>query len=187
MSKKIILTINFEETPLFLSINPTEKSELVNRFFTKVPIVQTWTDEEIFLGKDRAFSYLDSITLTLMLKSSDEPKKALSSWCFLVIPYNKLIKHDSLTIKNQDNSIILNGEIKAKIGVKDALYPDIIALKERLQFNNVFFRVENSGDILEFNKYGDNWDLESKEKKEFNQDLNDLYLIHRPKISVSTK
>ena len=187
MAKKITVTLNFNETQLFLNPASAEKTALVDTFFSKPLIVKIWTEEEKLFGKTRETSHLDNITLNLMLKSSDNPKNTLSSWSSLVVGYDNLLQYEDVSISYLENSIIINGEIKLRLSVKDVIYPDLVQFSDRLYFDNLSFVVENSGDILEFNKYGLHWELAATEKKEYFQESNEAFVQQRPKITVSTK
>ncbi len=184
MPKNLLVTIKFSNHRFDYDTNSANNKDLLDVFFKEIPIVKKWTAEDQFLGTTRAQTHLDHLSLQLCTKNNDIVETELSRWSRYVISFDKLIEFDDLKITYDQESILISGTIKAKLGIKDIVYKDCINLKYRMNFKSISFRVKGTGDLLTFTKFGMNWESEKKITTEFSDGINDYFIEGLPDVHL---
>lgn len=184
-SKKCKGKIIFNNNRLKLKIN-----SLVNTNPIILPkngekiILESWTDNDIFYGKNKSVVYIDYITLELFSHPSYSLESPLSNGSFYAVGFQKISDFESFSCIYQENEIVLNGEISFHLGIKDVIYNDF-KNSGLVLFGEIGIRVER--DILVFDKYGADWDNRTSEREIYSKEANPSFSIDRPIVELKNK
>ena len=95
------------------------------------------------------------------------------------IDFKKLSAVTDFICQVDGNSVLLNGSLKFAVNVKDAISKDL-QQSDSLIFSNIDIRT--GPEILSFSKYGEDWELERKERDLYANSDDKSYISGRPKI-----
>jgi hypothetical protein len=144
-------------------------------------ILESWTDNDIYFGKNKSVVHIDYITLELISHPSYSFESHLSNSSFYTIGFQKISEFESFSCIYQNNEIVLNGEISFNIGIKDIVYNDF-KNSGLVLFGEIGVRVEK--DILVFDKYGLDWDKRSSDRDNYSKEANPTFSINRPIVKL---
>ena len=187
MANKLNILIDFNNIQLKPDVSTSEDTDILNTLQNETPVIRQWTENELFFGEDRKLNHLDHLTLNFATTKSDVLKQNISGWSRFPIVFQKIMDSSSLTMNFNQSILTINGQLSFQINIKDVLWEDVSNLTHRILFSSISFRLKNSGKLATFTKYGENWELEDKQKKLYIAELDDSYLLNLPTITIRKK
>jgi hypothetical protein len=187
MAKKLKITLNFDNLQLKPDVATSEDSETLDSLQNEIPVIRQWTENELFLGESGKLNHLDHLTLNLGTTKSDVLKQSISGWARFPIGFQKILDSSGLQMVFNKTLLTINGQITISLNVKESIWPDVTNFQHRLLFSSLNFRLKHSGKIATFTKYGENWELESNQKKLYIAELDDSYVQNLPTITIKKK
>jgi hypothetical protein len=158
------------------NINPT----ILSKNMGKVTL-ESWSDNDIFFGKNKSIVHIDYMTLELISHPSYSFESPLSNGSFYTLGFQKISDLGSFSCHFKENEILLNGEISFNLGVKDVVYNDF-KKSGLVLFGEIGVRLDS--DILVFDKYGVDWEKKSSDKELYSKEANPTFSSDRPKVEL---
>ena len=175
--------IQFSGERFILDVSSREKLVLNPELLSNEDIrLVKFNKEELFLGEDRNINHIDHFEMTLASVPNYKFESSLSRGARFPISYNNANINGQFLCPYIDGELQLEGEIEFTLNIKDALSKDF-KNSGLILFSGVSVRV-GKGELLNFTKYGENWEQERTEQKLF-WDEGKLHFIQgRPKVSL---
>lgn len=172
--------IEFNNNRYFLDVNSSEKIKEKRAVLQDgiVPIIQ-FTENDEFMGKRSEVIHIDSVTLNLASRYGYNFQNNLSKGARIHMDFKKLTAVTDFRCQIDGNSVLLNGSLKFVVNVKDVISKDL-QQSDSLIFSNIDIRT--GPEILSFSKYGEDWELERKERNLYADSDDKSYISGRPKI-----
>jgi hypothetical protein len=173
-------TVHLNGEVFSLDVASSEKLEANSHLQPKGEVkVIKFSDEEVFLGKTSEVVHIDLITLHMYAKIGCEFNNPISQGAYFTIGFKHLQPEENFSCFAVDNQIKLTGTFSFECNVKDVLAAD---LKNNALVILSSICIRSGSDLLNYTKYGDNWELEKQEKISYINGENDNFIQKRGKI-----
>lgn len=170
-------TLVFKETKFSLDVSSSEKIE-ANPSLNPDGDVNAikFTPAEEFIGEKSKVIHIDHLTLHMYSKFGHDLASPLSQGAYFTIASNKLNAQHDFKCSVIKNSIVLAGKLSFECTVKDVLTQDF-KNNTIVLFSSIALR--SGSDLLNYTKYGENWELEREEKNKFLKEGDDSFILNR--------
>jgi hypothetical protein len=175
--------IQFSGERFMLDVSSREKLDLNPEFLSNEDIrLVKFNKEELFLGEHLNVNHIDHFVMNLASTPNYNFECSLSQGAKFTISYNNLNINGQFLCSYIKGELQLEGEIEFTLNIKDALSKDF-KNSGLILFSSVGVRL-GGGELLIFNKYGDDWEQERIEKKLFWDEGKLDFIQGRPKVSL---
>lgn len=173
-------TLVFKATTFRLDVSSSEKIEANPSLNPEgdVSLIK-FTPAEEFNGEKSKVIHIDHVTLHMYSKFGHDLSSPLSQGAYFTIDYNKLNAHDDFKCLVTNNSIVIAGKLSFECTVKNVLTQDF-KNNTIVLFSSIALR--SGSDLLNYTKYGENWELEREEKNKFLKEGDDSFILNRGQI-----
>lgn len=181
-SKKVKVQVAFDKNtfkPIKKTLGLSKELSILKN--DRVVKVVKWSKEDVFAGKERLVTHLDSITLEISPSAGYPFQSTLASGSYFAIPFARFKIFDTLQLSFIDDKLEVSGRISIEFGVKDVVYDDFTE-SGLVNFQSLNVRVKESGELLTFSKYGEMWQKEKGDRADFKAGLNEHYIANQPVI-----
>lgn len=182
--KKIKIRISFNDEKFTPTTSTLEKAALLQTFkFGQPPIVKVWTDSEVFNGTNGETSHLSWIKLRLLNNGTQSFSHKLSNGSNYVASFNNFIEFSTLSFTFSEEGISVKGSIVITLSILQEMLDDVTK-SGLLYFDQFGFIAKNNTDLLEFSKYGHQWEKEREEEDLYSKGNSIDFISGRPKIEI---
>ena len=182
--KKIKIRISFNDEKFAPTTSTLEKAALLQSFkFGQPPIVKVWTDSEVFNGTSGETSHISWIKLRLLNNGTQSFSHKLSNGSNYVASFNNFIEFSTLSFTFSEEGISVKGSMVITLSILQEMLDDVTK-SGLLYFDQFGFIAKNNTDLLEFSKYGHQWEKEREEEDLYSKGNSVDFISGRPKIEI---
>lgn len=181
--KKFQIKLYFEDIALKFDVSANERPDLIKILNEETPVIRHWTEQEEFFGKRGEISYVDGISLSLTRIDAYKFNKTRLENSSYYYNYSHFDKNSQLRFKELEGGYSVSGELILNVRVdtndlQDYTQPGL------LHFEFLTFAVKGSGEHINIQKYGADWELERSECNNYRKGLASGFLENLPRIDL---
>ena len=181
--KKFQFKLYFEDIALKFDVSADERPDLIKILNEETPEIRHWTEQEEFFGKRGEMSYVDGISLSLTrIDAYKFNNKRLENSSYYY-NYSHFDKNSQLRFKKLERGYSVSGELILNVRVDTRDLQDYTQLG-LLHFEFLTFAVKGSGEHINIQKYGADWELERSECNNYRKGLASGFLENLPRIDL---